>query len=281
MSFQHLTLTLEPRLATVRLSRPAVRNALSQALMQELTDCARALAERTDIDVVILTGDSTCFTAGADLKDARSWADESLPLVTRRHGAGLGYRMCKAWEELPQITIVAIEGYAVGGGLALSVACDWRVLADDAWVSLPEIALGIPLTWGTIPRLVNLLGPARAKRLTILCERIGAPEALAMGLVDHTAPKGQALAAARDLAVRTLAMPAAAVRMSKETVNACATALNHAAGHMAHDQIALAAASDEARVARAAALNPRDAGQLPAQRPEPRDPSRSPGGDTG
>ena len=257
MPDDHLTLEIEPRLAVVRLNRPAVRNALSQALMQELTDCARALAERTDIDAVILTGDSTCFTAGADLKDARAWADESLPLVTRRHLAGLGYRMCKAWEELPQITIVAIEGYAVGGGLALSVACDWRVLADDAWVSLPEIALGIPLTWGTIPRLVNLLGPARAKRLTILCERIAAPEALAMGLVDHTAPKGQALPAARELAARTLAMPAAAVRMSKESVNAVATALNHAAGHMAHDQIALAAASGEAAAARAQALRQR------------------------
>lgn len=257
MTYDHLTLSLQARLATVCLNRPAARNALSQALMQELTDCARALAERTDIDVVILTGDSTCFTAGADLKDARSWADESLPLVTRRHLAGLGYRMCKAWEELPQVSIVAIEGYAVGGGLALSVACDWRVLAEDAWVSLPEIALGVPLTWGTIPRLVNLLGPARAKRLTILCERIGAAEALAMGLADHTAPKGQALVAALDLAARTLAMPAAAVRMSKETANACATALNHAAGHMAHDQIALAAASDEARAARASALKPR------------------------
>lgn len=257
MDDEPLSLTLEPRLAVVRLNRPAVRNALSQALMQALTRCANELAERTDIDVVLLTGDATCFTAGADLKDARSWADESLPLVTRRHLAGLGYRMCKAWEELPQVTIVAIEGYAVGGGLALSVACDWRVLADDAWVSLPEIALGIPLTWGTIPRLVNLVGPARAKRLTILCERIGAAEALAMGLVDRTAPPGQALAVARELAARTLSMPAAAVRMSKETANACATALNHAAGHMAHDQIALAAASDEARVARAAALKPR------------------------
>ena len=259
MTYQHLLLAFEPRLAVVRLNRPAVRHALSQALMQELTQCAHELAERTDIDVVILTGDNTCFTAGADLKDARAWADAALPLVTRRHLAGLGYRMCKAWEEMPQVTIVAVEGYAVGGGLALSLACDWRVLADDAWVSLPEIALGIPLTWGTIPRLTNLLGPAKAKRLTILCERIGAPEALTMGLADHVAPKGQALPAARDLATRTLAMPAAAVRMSKESVNAAATALNHASGYMAHDQIALAAASDEARVARDAALKPRSA----------------------
>lgn len=259
MPFDHLTLDIESRLAVVRLNRPPARNALSQALMRELTRCARDLAERTDIDVVLLTGSDVCFSAGADLRDAQAWADESMSLVERRQIASLGYRMCKAWEEMPQITIVAIEGFAVGGGLALSLACDWRVMADDAFVSLPEIALGIPLTWGTIARLTNLLGPARAKRLTILCERLPAAEALAIGLVDHTAPKGQALAKAREIAARTLAMPAAAVRMSKESVNAIATALNHATGYMAHDQIALAAASDEARVAREGALKPRSA----------------------
>ncbi|MBL8386088.1 MAG: enoyl-CoA hydratase/isomerase family protein [Burkholderiales bacterium] len=257
MSYVHLIVEFAPRLALVRLNRPAARNALSHALMRELTACARALAERTDIDAVILTGDAVCFTAGADLKDAAAWADESLSTVARREVAGTGFRMCKAWEELPQITIVAIEGYAIGGGLALALACDWRVMADDAFVSLPEIALGIPLTWGTIPRLVNLLGPARAKRATILCERFGAAEALAMGLVDYTAPKGEALATARELAARTLAMPAAAVRMSKESVNAAALALNHVSGYMAHDQIALASASPEARAARAAALKNR------------------------
>jgi enoyl-CoA hydratase/carnithine racemase len=162
--------------------------------------------------------------------------------------------MCKAWEEMPQITIAAIEGYAVGGGLALSLACDWRVLAQDAFVSLPEIALGIPLTWGTIPRLVNLLGPAKAKRLTILCERVVAPEALSLGLVDYTCDKGQALVRAQALAAQTLAQPAATLRMSKESVNAAATALNHATSYMAHDQIALAASSPESRAARGQAL---------------------------
>jgi enoyl-CoA hydratase len=255
MTYEHLTLEFDGRLGVVRLNRPAVRNALSQALMRELTRCAHALAERTDIDVVILTGSDTCFSGGADLKDARAWADTEMPLVARRQVASLGFRMCKAWEEMPQITLVAIEGFAVGGGLALSLACDWRVLADDAFVSLPEIALGIPLTWGTIPRLTNLLGPARAKRLTILCERIPAAEALGLGLVDYTAPKGHALAQARRVAAQTLAMPAAAVRMSKESVNAVATALNHASGYMAHDQIALAAGSDESRAAREAALS--------------------------
>lgn len=257
MTYQHLTFDIDGRLATVRLARPEARNALSQALMRELLAVARELADRSDINVVLLTGDERCFTAGADLRDASRWADEGLSLAERRDVASLGYRLCKAWEDVPQISIVAIEGYAVGGGLALSLACDWRVLADDAFVSLPEIALGIPLTWGTIPRLVSLVGPARAKRLTILCERVPAAQALVIGLVDYVAPPGQALRKAREVAAQTLALPPTAVRMSKETVNAVATVLYHASSHMGHDQIALAAASAESRVAREAALKPR------------------------
>ena len=250
-----ISLDIDGRLATVTLNRPQSRNALSRALMRDLTRTARELAERSDIDVVLLTGAGGVFSAGADLNDANAWADDSLSTIERREIASTGFKLCKAWEEMPQITIAAIEGYAVGGGLALSLACDWRVVADDAFVSLPEIALGIPLTWGTIPRLVNLLGPAKAKRLTILCERFAAAEALALGVIDYVAPKGGALAKAREIAAQTLAKPAASVRMSKESVNAAATLLNHATSYMAHDQIALAAGSPESRAARAAALN--------------------------
>ena len=255
--FQHLAMQVDDRLATVRLQRPASRNAMSVGLMRELTRAAQGLAERCDVDAVLLTGDATCFSAGADLKDRAAWSDESLSLVERREIAGLGWRLCKAWEELPQVTIVAIEGYAVGGGLALAVACDWRVVADDAFVSLPEIALGIPLTWGAIPRLTALVGPARAKRLTILCERIGAADALAMGLVDHVTPRGGALAEATAIAQQVLALPAAAVRMSKATVNAVATSGHLAAAHMGLDQLMLAGASAESRAARDAALKRR------------------------
>lgn len=257
MDFRHLNLTVDGRLATVRLARPEARHALSSALMRELLQVARDLGERTDVDAVLLTGDASCFSAGADLRDSGRWGDGNASLVAQRDVASLGYRLCRAWQQMQPLTIAAIEGYAVGGGLALVLACDWRVIAEDAFVSLPEIALGIPLTWGTIPRLVALVGPARAKRLTILCERVPAAQALVLGLVDYTAPPGQALRKAREVAMQTLALPADAVRMSKETVNAVANALHHASSHMAHDQIALAAASAESREARAAALKPR------------------------
>lgn len=252
--FRTLKVTRRGRVASVALNRPEARNAMSAELMREMIACAGELAARRDLDVVIVHGTGAWFSAGADLKDASRWANEAMPLAERREIAALGYRMARAWEELPQITIAAIEGYAVGGGLALSVALDWRVLAKNAFVSLPEIALGIPLTWGTIPRLVNLLGPARAKRLTILCERIPAPQALAMGLVDYVAAPGKALETARAVAAQVLALPQTSVRMSKETVNVYANLGAQAVSHMAHDQIQAAAASAEARAARVAFL---------------------------
>ncbi len=249
--YRTLNFEIKKAIATVTLNRPESRNAISARLMREMIACAGRIAGRHDIDVVIVRGSGACFSAGADLKDAARWAGQQ-PLDRQREIAALGYRMARAWEELPQVTLAAIEGYAIGGGLALAAALDWRVMAKDAFVSLPEIALGIPLTWGTLPRLVNLVGPARAKRLTILCERVAAGDALAMGLADWVAPPGKALAAARAIAAQVLALPRHSVRMSKESINAYAGIGAHAASHMAHDQVQLAAASPEARAAREA-----------------------------
>jgi enoyl-CoA hydratase len=155
------------------------------------------------------------------------------------------------------MTIAAIEGYAVGGGLALAVALDWRVIARDAFVSLPEISLGIPLTWGTLPRLVNLVGPAKAKRLAILCERVGADRALAMGLADEMCDPSKTMETACAMARQVLDKPRHSVLMTKEAVNAYASLGAHAVSFMAHDQLELAAASPESRAARDAALKRR------------------------
>lgn len=254
--YRHIRSEFSGRVATVTLDRPERRNAFSAELMRELIACAQELAARRDIDVVIVTGAGGCFSAGADLKDPSRWAG-GAPLLEQREIAGLGFRMARAWEELPQMTIAAIDGYAVGGGLALAVALDWRVIARDAFVSLPEISLGIPLTWGTLPRLVNLVGPARAKRLAILCERVGADQAFAMGLADEICDPSKTMQTSRTLAEQVLEKPRHAVLMTKEAVNAYAGLGAHAVSFMAHDQLELAAASPESRAARDAALKRR------------------------
>ena len=251
--YRHLTSEFSGRIGSVTLARPERRNAFSAELMREMISCAQELSARGDLDVILVTGAEGVFSAGADLKDPSRWAG-GAPLLEQREIAGLGQRMARAWEELPQITIAAIEGYAVGGGLALAVALDWRVMARDAFVSLPEISLGIPLTWGTLPRLVNLVGPARAKRLAILGERIGAEQALAMGLVDELCDKSMTMETAKRLAAAVLEKPKHSVLMTKETVNAYAGLGAHAVSYMAHDQLELAAASPESRAARESAL---------------------------
>ena len=254
--YRQLRREFSGRISTVTLDRPERRNAFSTELMREMIRCAQELSTRNDLDAVLVTGAGGCFSAGADLKDPSRWAG-GAPLLEQREIAGLGFRMARAWEELPQITIAAIEGYAVGGGLALAVALDWRVMARDAFVSLPEISLGIPLTWGTLPRLVNLAGPAKAKRLAILGERIGAEQALAMGLVDELCEPCKAMETATRLAAAVTDKPKHSVLMTKEAVNAYAGIGAHAVSFMAHDQLELAAASPESRAARDAALKRR------------------------
>lgn len=236
---------------TVRINRPEVRNVLSIDLMNELTAVARRLQDEPDVRAVILAAAGDNFTAGADLKDPKRWDLSRAGVAERRAFPYIGERMCQAWEDIPAMTICAVEGHCIGGGTALAVCADFRVLARSAYFQLPEIALGIPLSWGALPRLVRLLGPARAKRAIVLCDRFTGREALEIGLADYLAEDGQAYAEALKLAGRIADLPETAVKMSKEAINVTANALNRLASFMARDQLALAAHGDEAVAARA------------------------------
>jgi len=233
---------------TVRLNRPEVRNAFSVELMRSMTQVAEQLRDEEDVRAVILSAAGEQFSAGMDLKDPQRWAGASL--AERRALASCGERMCQAWENIPALTLCAIEGHCIGGGAALAVATDLRVIGASAWFWLPEIAIGIPLGWGALPRLVRLLGPAKAKRFIILCERFKGREAIDFGLAEYLVADGQAYAEAQRLAAGIAELPEIPVKMSKETINATANALNHLASHMASDQVSLAAASEEAVAAR-------------------------------
>ena len=151
---------------------------------------------------------------------------------------------------MPQITIAAMEGLSVGAGCAIALACDWRVLASDAYLYVPEVKIGLNLQWGALPRLVTLVGPARAKRIVLLCEKMGAEQALDWGLIDEVADPGQAVDVARDLAQTAASMPAATTRMVKEAVNATANALHRASSFADADQSALTRTFADAVAAR-------------------------------
>ena len=254
----NVTLVRDGRVALVTIKRGDRLNALSRDVMTELTDIARELRGDTSTSAVVLSGDPV-FSAGADLSDRKSGIGAEVPLIERREALRIGPDMCAAWEAIDQTTIAAIEGFCIGGALALVAACDFRIAGRGAHFRLPEIPLGMNMSWGTQPRLVNLIGPSRAKQLTIFGERVPAEQAEAWGLVDVVTDDGGALAAARQWADKVAALPPLAVRMAKRAITAIATANNAAATYMDADQYALAALSDDHREAVAAFFEKRPA----------------------
>lgn len=242
---EHVTIERQGRIAIVRLNRGDGRNALSLQACRELTDVARSFDQDPDVSAVILTGTATVFSMGADLRDEELKRSRSARLAERRLSMQTGGRMCRAWEELEPLTIAAIEGWCIGGGTAISVACDLRVASTQATFYVPEIERGMNLSWGAVPRITRLVGPALAKRTIILAEKLPAARALDWGLIDETCEPGNALQAAMALAERAASLPPVQLRMIKQAINAAAFALDRAVSHADFDQFALAAASED------------------------------------
>jgi enoyl-CoA hydratase len=248
----------EGRIAVVRFDRGDGINALSPEAMRQLTAVARSFEDDGDTSVVVLTGSAKAFSAGFDLKDPDGRSRRDMDLGTLRRHVRVGPRLTRAWQEMEQVTIGAIEGFAIGGGVALAVALDFRVMASDAHLRVPEIALGMSMSWQSIPRMLHLMGPARTKQAVIIAdERISAEEAREWGLVEEVAPPGKAFEAAVALAEKIARQPPIAVSMTKLTVNRLAHALDDLTSHMDGDQFLLAGMSEDHKEGVAAFLERR------------------------
>jgi enoyl-CoA hydratase/carnithine racemase len=232
--------------AEVALARSEARNALNGELMGELTEVARRLRLRTDILAVILTGTESYFSAGADLSASQARVAQATLMETRR-AIMAGPDLCQAWADVEAVTIAAIEGYCIGGGCALAVACDFRVMGEGAYMRLPEVPLGMNMSWRTLPRLVALAGPSRAKQFVMFGEAADAATCLTWGMADEVAPAGMALTAARAWAQKVAALPPLPVRMTKEAVSAISAATAQASIYMDRDQYLLASRSGDYR----------------------------------
>jgi len=153
--------------------------------------------------------------------------------------------MCRAWEELDQITIAAIEGFCVGGGVALTASLDFRVMAESSFIRVAELGLAMNMSWASIPRLVHLVGPARTKEIVIFAERIPARDAYDWGFAQRICPDNDALKEATFLAEKVLEKPPVPVAMTKQTVNATVTALDRTATYMDVDQFILTVGAED------------------------------------
>jgi len=236
----------EGRIAVVRFDRGDGINALSPEALRQLTATARSFEDDGETSVVVLTGSAKAFSAGFDLKDAEGRSRRTMDLGSLRRHLKLGPRLSRAWQEMEQVTIGAIEGFCIGGGVALAVALDFRVMAANAHLRVPEIGLGMNMSWQSVPRMLHLIGPARTKQAVILADqRISAGEAHEWGLVEEVAEPGKAFDAAMAMAEKVARQPPISVAMTKQTVNRLAYALDDLASHMDIDQFALASMTED------------------------------------
>ncbi|MCX5374809.1 enoyl-CoA hydratase/isomerase family protein [Streptomyces sp. NBC_00103] len=189
-------------------------NAFDTAQREELAAQVRRLADSREVRAVVLYGGERLFAAGADVK--------ALAVMDPEDVRGWNRALQRTFDEvarLPMPVVAAITGYALGGGLELALAADYRVAADDALLGQPEVRLGIIPGSGGTQRLTRLIGPSRAKNLLMTGRRVSADEALRLGLVDEVVPVGEVHGTAVRYAQRLAAGPAAALEAIKEAVD--------------------------------------------------------------
>lgn len=225
--------------ATVILNRPGVLNTLSLRMLRELKEVALSFNNDPGIRVVILTGASKMFTAGLDLKDPEVKKMLSGTIEERRERAILGSHACRAWEDTQPVTIAAIEGFCVGGGVSLVISCDFRIMAESAFMRIPEVELGLNYSWGSIPRLLHLIGPAKSKEMILLCERVDARRCLEWGLAQEVVPDGSTIQAAMAMGEKIVKKPPIPVAMTKQAIGNIAAALDRSGIYMDADQFLL------------------------------------------
>jgi enoyl-CoA hydratase/carnithine racemase len=200
-------------IGTIRLDRPPV-NAMNDQLTSELADAAGAAASSDQIRAVIVYGGEKVFAAGADIGDMAEAGYAEMAQRSGRLQAAMGLIA-----GLGKPVIAAITGYALGGGLELALAADFRVAGENARLGQPEILLGVIPGAGGTQRLPRLVGPARAKDLIFTGRMIRATEAHAIGLVDLVTPDASVYDAALEMAQRYAAGPALALRAAKQAID--------------------------------------------------------------
>ena len=210
---EFVSVEVDDRVATIHLQRPPM-NALSLQMQREIKAAAEELSTRADVGAVIVYGGPKVFAAGADIKEMAGMTYQDM----LRASAGLQDAFTSV-ARIPQPTLAAITGYALGGGCELALCCDLRLAADDAKLGQPEILLGVIPGAGGTQRLPRLVGVARAKELIFTGRQVAAAEALSIGLVNSVVAADEVYPAARALASRLAAGPALALRAAKEAVD--------------------------------------------------------------
>lgn len=213
--YQNLLYELDGGIGIITINRPKALNALNGATLHELDDLLDAIAQDSAVKVVIITGGGEkAFVAGADITEM-----QPMSAIEGRNWGKLGQAVFDKLENLPQPVIAAVNGFALGGGCELAMACDIRIASERAKFGQPEVTLGITPGFAGTQRLPRLIGIGRAKELLFTGDMIDAAEAYRIGLVNKVVPPEELMAAAKMMAQKIMSRAPVAVRLCKAAVN--------------------------------------------------------------
>ncbi|MCM3766109.1 enoyl-CoA hydratase/isomerase family protein [Neobacillus niacini] len=219
--YQTISVEWSKPVLKVAFNRPEKANAMNKQMNEELDSIITEVRKDTDYKFIVFTGNGKAFSAGADMNEVlQGIENNSFSRSFIREDQLSRQEFLRKFDSLDQITIAAINGPMYGAGLALAMVCDFRIMADHATACLPEVERGLFFSGGGTPRLVNLIGPAKAKEFIMLCDAIDATEALKIGLVNKVVPLQDLAAATEELIGKLNRSPFSPIRLTKKIVNA-------------------------------------------------------------
>ncbi|MDP5105834.1 MAG: enoyl-CoA hydratase-related protein [Polaribacter sp.] len=217
MKFDTILVAINNQLAQITINRPHKLNALNKVTIEELSEAFEALEDNEDVKVIVLTGSGDkAFVAGADISEfAHFSVDEGGTLA--RNGQEILFNIV---ENLSKPVIAAINGFALGGGLELAMACHFRIASDNAKMGLPEVSLGVIPGYGGTQRLPQLVGKGKAMEMIMTATMIPADEALKCGLVNYVTTQEELLPLAEKIAGKIMRNSSVAISAAIRAVNA-------------------------------------------------------------
>ena len=245
MNFETIRLEGAGPVRHLVLNRPQVHNAINPQFVADVTEACASLDRLSDVRVIILRGEGKSFCSGADLKAPPTNSTGALD----RSKAGA--RMADLFANISPITIACMHGYCIGGGSVLGALSDFRIAGESTSLTINEVSIGFNLTWHSIPAIIALVGPARAKEMILLGRTYGAEQLLNYGFVNEITPDHELIARAEALASEICNQPPWPTWSTKASINAYTRALDRSVQHMDHLATALMANSENSRIARA------------------------------
>ncbi len=214
MEFKNIIVEIKDSVGLIKMNRPEAMNALNSQTLGELKEAVSQLKDDDSVRVIVITGEGKAFVAGADIAEMKDMTGEQAEEFSRT-----GQKVFNKIAKIKKPVIAAVNGFALGGGCELAMACDIRIASEKAKLGQPEVNLGVIPGFAGTQRLSRLVGAAKAKELIFTADMVDAQTALSIGLVNQVVPAEQLMDTCMEMAKKIASKGPKAVKLAKKVIN--------------------------------------------------------------